>query len=102
MLLRLFVGKYNYQVINTEDVKRGMILSQVSSIMMQNSKVKGMPSISDESLNSRLTEEEADSIIRWSKTKNGLRQITIVRKIPFAVFITSGTLVYLLLRGVLK
>lgn len=102
MLLRLFVGKYNYQVINTEDIKRGMILSQVSSIMMQNSKVKGLPSVSDESLNSRLTKEEADSVIRWSRTKNGLRKITIVRKIPFAVFITSGTLVYLLLRGVLK
>ena len=102
MVLRLFVSKYNYQIINTEDIKRGMILSQVSSLLMQNSRIEGMPSVSDESLDSRLTIEEAESIVRWSKTKNGLKQITIVRKIPFAVFITSGALAYLLARGVLK
>ena len=102
MVLRLFVSKYNYQIINTEDIKRGMILSQVSSILMQNSRIEGLPPVSDESLDSRLTTEEAESIIRWSKTKNGLKQITIVRKIPFAVFITSGALAYLLVRGVLK
>lgn len=102
MLLRIFTSKYNYQTIETENVKRGMILSQVSSILMQNSKIEGLPTISDESLNSRISEEEANSIIRWSKTRNGLRQITIVRKIPFAVFITSGILMYLIVRGVLK
>ena len=79
-----------------------MILSQVSSLLMQNSRIEGLPPVSDESLDSRLTTEEAESIVRWSKTKNGLKQITIVRKIPFAVFITSGALAYLLARGVLK
>ena len=101
LMARLYISHYNYKVIDTSDIKKGMILSRMSSLLMQNSKVKGLPKISDESLGSRISEEEAASIIRWSKTKYGCAQVTIIRKMPFAVFITSGILLYMAFRGVL-
>ena len=102
MVMRLFVSKYNYQTIEAVNIKKGMILSRVSSVLMQSSRIKGLPGISDESLDSRLTEEEAANIIRWSQTTKGLKHVIIVRKIPFAVFISIGTVLYFATRGVLK
>ena len=102
LIVRLYISRYNYKVIDTSDIKKGMILSRMSSLLMQNSRVKGLPKISDESLGSRISEEEAKSIIRWSKTKKGCAQVTIIRKMPFAVFITSGILLYMVFRGVLQ
>ena len=99
MIVRLFINRYNYKTIDAINVKQGMILSEMSSFLMQNSRIRGLPKISDESLNSRLSEEEAASIVRWSKSKNGCEQIIIVRKMPFAVFITGGILLYLAFRG---
>ena len=83
-----------YETIATKDVKRGMILSSVSSTMMQNTRVKGIPKISDETLGSRLTESEADSVRRWGKSKNGRLAVSIVRKMPFAVFVLLGYICY--------
>jgi len=97
MLLRVVSKTFNYEDINTCDVKRGMILSQETSIIMQQSRVKGLPTVSDESLKSRLNEEEAEAIRRWANSKYGLDSIRIVRKIPFAIFITAGLIAYLVM-----
>lgn len=102
MIIRIFINRYNYKIIDAVDIEKGMILSRMSSLVMQNSTIKGLPDISDESLRSRITSEEVASVIRWSKTKNGYKQIVIVRKMPFAVFISCGVLMYLLFRGVLQ
>lgn len=102
MIVRSFINQYNYKMIETTNVKEGMILSRMSTLLMQKSRVKNLPPISDESLGSRISEEEAASIIRWSKTKNGSKQIIIVRKIPFAIFITCGILIYLAFLGALQ
>ena len=88
-----------YEVVPTETVKKGMILSALSSMTMQNSGVKGLPGLSTEDLKSRISEEEAESIKRWGRTSKGLKEISIVKKIPFAIFITLGFLVYLIIWG---
>lgn len=100
MIVRIFMDQYNYKTINTVDIKAGMILSRPSSILFEKSRIKGLPGISDETLGSRLSVEEAASIIRWKDSKYGLDSLVIVRKIPFAIFISIGTFLYLILRVV--
>ena len=91
-----------YETIATKDVKSGMILSSVSSSMMQNTRVKGIPDISDETLGSRLTESEADSVRRWGKSKKGRLAVSIVRKMPFAIFVLLGYICYFVLWGIVS
>lgn len=94
VVFRTFAGKYNYKTIPVSELKPGMILSMGSILLFAGSRVKGLPSFSTEDLKSRLSAGEVDSIGRWSKTANGQETIVIVRKIPFAVFIGAGTLLF--------
>ena len=74
-------------------IKKGMILSTVSSMLMQNSRVRGLPGISMEDLRNRLSEDEVSSIKRWAEGRN-IATISIVKKIPFAVFLAMGFACY--------
>lgn len=94
---REFMGEYNYRTIPAESVEKGMVLSCSSSALMQSSRIKGLPPVSTEDLRSRLTQQQADSIKRWSKTSPLYEKISIVKKIPFAGFIAVGMIVYILL-----
>ncbi len=96
LLLRLFIDEYNYKTIPTKDVKKGMILSASTILLFYNSRVKGLPHFTTEDLRSRLTQENVDSILRWEHSKYGSDSIQIVRKIPFAIFISLGTILFLL------
>jgi len=82
-----------YEEIEVEQLKKGMILTTFSSVIMQTSITKGLPRISTEDLKSRLTEEEVDSIKIWAKATK-TKKLSVVKKIPFAVFISVGFLVY--------
>lgn len=86
-----------YENVKVADVKTGMILSMYSSMLMQNSRVRGLPTISAEDLRSRLTQEEVDAIGRWAKSRE-VDELIIVKKVPFALFITLGYITYFLLR----
>ena len=101
MVLRVFMSLYNYKVIKTNEAKEGMVISRIDTLLMHKSRVQGLPDISDESLKSKLTIEEAESVRRWEKSKYGKSQISIVRKIPFAAFISAGVFIYFL-TGVLQ
>ena len=61
------------------------------------SKINGLPMAMTEDLRSRLSEEEAESVVRWKGSKQGSETVTIVKKIPFAIFIALGVLVFLIL-----
>ena len=98
LLLRHLVSGYNYAEIETNQVKAGMILSMSTVLEFQKSRVKGLPATTNEDMSSRLSEDEADAIRRWEKSKYGKEKIVIVRKIPFAIFITSGSVMFLLIR----
>ena len=95
VLCQMAIRTNVYETISTFGVKKGMILSTFSSMLMQNSRVKGLPGVSSEDLRNRLTEDEAESIRRWGKTPKGQKEIAIVKKIPFAVFIAMGYFTYL-------
>ena len=91
-----FADRFNYEWIRTSDVKAGMILSYFAIQQFYGSRVKGLPVSTDETTKSRITQEEADSIKRWEKSKYGKAQIMVVRYIPFAVFILIGMITYLI------
>ena len=100
MLIRLMISEYNYATIPTSEIKKGMILSSFTTILMSKSRVKGLPDISKEDMRSRLTAEEAEAVVRWEKSKNGLKEVQIVRKVPYAIFIFSGLLIYFVIWGI--
>lgn len=97
ILFRFLAERYNYQEINTKDVKKGMVLSYATVFQFSKSRVKGLPETATEDMASRITQDEADSIIRWESSKTGQKTIVILRKIPFAVFISAGYLIYIIL-----
>ena len=92
---RAVAERYNYQEIKTESVKKGMILAYSTVMQFSKSRVKGLPIITTEDMSSRISEEQAESIKRWGNTKNGKETIIILRKIPFAAFISLGYFIYL-------
>ncbi|MBR2744785.1 MAG: prepilin peptidase [Clostridia bacterium] len=100
-LFRQISEKYNYEEINVDDLKPGMILAFETILMFYGSKVKGLPEKTTETTDSRITEAEIDSIKRWSRTKKGRKQIVIVRHMPFAPFIFVGTTIYLVIKVIL-
>ena len=101
LLCQITIRTSLYQEVKICDLKKGMILSSVSSIFMQNSRVRGLPPISSEDLRSRLTEEQVESIGRWAGSRNILA-VTVVRKIPFAIFIFAGFLSYFIIWEIVK
>ena len=98
ILFRRISEKYNYEEIKVQDLKPRMILAYQSVILFYSSKVKGLPVNTTETTDSRLTEDEVDSIKRWSKTKKGKDSIVIVRHMPFAPFMFVGTVMFLILK----
>lgn len=93
-VLRLVMEKYNYETISTKDVKAGMVLSYATIVSFIPSRIRGLPRSTTEDIRSRITEEEAKSIRRWESSKYGSGEIIIVRKIPFAIFISIGVVGY--------
>ena len=98
LFLRLISEDYNYQIIPTQEVKKGMIISFKTITQFLPSRVKGLPQVTTEDMRTRITEEEAESIKRWENSKYGSSEITIVRKIPFAIFLSLGTMLFLIFR----
>lgn len=89
-----------YEKIEVSQLKKGMILTTFSSMLMQTSITKGLPGISTEDLKSRLTNEEIESIKIWAKATH-TESLTIVKKIPFAIFISIGIILYCSIWGLL-
>lgn len=82
-----------YEKVRVVGLEKGMILSTLSSLLMQSSITKGLPGVSTEDLRSRLTLEEIESIKLWARATH-TESLTIVKKIPFAIFISIGFLSY--------
>lgn len=96
MILKDGMAKYNYETIPTNQVKSGMILALSTVMQFKQSRVKGLPLFTDESTKSRITLEETEAIRRWEKSKNGEGNITIVKYLPFGIFMTIGLIVYII------
>lgn len=89
-----------YENVCVDQLRKGMILSTLSSVFMQTSITKGLPGVSTEDLKSRLSLEEIDKIKIWAKATN-TEELTIVKKIPFAIFISIGFFSYFVLWGII-
>ena len=98
LVLKDLVSGYNYEEIPTSSVEKGMVLSYSTVALFSASRVKGLPQVTYEDMRSRLTEEEASAIHRWGKSKYGKSSVVIVRKMPFAVFIIIGTVLFIATR----
>ena len=97
MFFRLISEKYNYQEISVDELKPRMIPSALTVISFRSSRVKGLPISVTEDLRARLTVEEIEAIKRWKNSKQGKDSIVIVRKIPFAIFISIGTFIFVII-----
>lgn len=95
-LASIIINEFNYVEIPIDDLQQGMILSSMATLQFYGSKIEGLPGISTEDLRSRLTEGEVAAVKRWKASQGGRDTIYIVRKLPFAVFISIGTAVYFL------
>lgn len=98
LILRNYSKKFNYTEIATVDLKPGMILSMTTIPNFLLSRVKGLPKYSTEDMRSRLSKEEVESIKRWEHSKYGKPTVVIVRKLPFAIFLSLGAIVFVLFR----
>lgn len=102
-VLRLFAEKYNYQTIPTSKVEKGMVMAYSTIVYFIPSTIKGLPKEkTTEDIRSRISKEEAESIRRWETSKYGQPEIVIVRKIPFAIFISIGAVIYTFVRMLIK
>lgn len=103
LILRLSAEKYNYLKIPTSKVEKGMVLAYSTIVYFIPSTIKGLPKEkTTEDIRSRITADEAESIKRWETSKYGQPEIVIVRKIPFAIFISIGTVIYTFARMLIK
>ena len=93
-----FSSLYNYKEIPTSSVESGMILSSATTLLFQTSSVRHLPTNYSEDMSARLTEEEANAVRRWEHSVKGKPSVIIVRKIPFAVFIPLGFLLFIIIR----
>lgn len=98
LILRYLLNGYNYVQIPTESVNKGMVLSIPTIMLFSTSRIKGLPHHTFEDMRSRLSEEEAEAVKRWKDSKQGMESITIVRKIPFAIFVVLGEILYFFIR----
>lgn len=98
LVFRNLAEKYNYKTVPTSEITAGTVLSLSAVISFSGSRVHGLPSATTEDFRSRITADEADSIRRWENSKTGKHELVIVRKLPFAIFITLGTLLFMILR----
>ncbi|MFA7101087.1 MAG: hypothetical protein WC196_04955 [Bacilli bacterium] len=90
-----------YENTKVENLKKGMILSKLSSALMQKSITKGLPRVSTENLKSRLSCEQVESVKIWARATH-IAEISVVKKIPFAIFISIGFLSYLIIWSVVQ
>ena len=70
-----------------------MILSLPTSFSLVNEHSIKFNRLSDESLASRLTQEEVDEICRFCKNNEKFKELFIVKKIPFALFLSLATMI---------
>jgi hypothetical protein len=98
MLLKRFIEGFNYKMIAISNLRAGMILSYAAVVPFELSRVQGLPHTTTEDLRSKITQDECDSIKRWAGTNKGSDTIQIVKKIPFAIFILAGFILFGILR----
>lgn len=99
LTLRNFANSFNYRTIELASLEKGMILSTMSSMYLANQKQKLFKKISDESLHSRLDEQDVIALQQLAATGKGISEVSVVKKIPFILFIFLGVITVLIIGG---
>jgi hypothetical protein len=92
-----FAAKYDYMRIPVTGLRPGMILSIPTVAGFQGLRMPGLPSVTTETTDSRLSEEQVESIRGWGAATPDATHVVVVKHIPFAPFILAGTILYVLL-----
>ena len=50
----------------------------------------------------RLTEEEAEAVRKWGQVKGQVLDVQIVKKVPFAIFLTLGMVAQIVVWGIMN
>ena len=95
-LMRTLTSRYNYEEIPFEKLQEGMILSMPCSLMLANEKKCAFNSVSDESLGSRLKLSDVEVIKTYCKERKAYSSLIIVRKVPFALYLSAAALLIIL------
>ena len=90
MLVSILCEKYNYRLIDTKNISENMVLAQSTIDAFSMSKISDLPHYTTEDLRSKISSQEVGAIKKWEKSKYGKSHIVIVRKMPFALFISIG------------
>ena len=98
LLLQRVAGMYNYQLIKTNTIKKGMIPAAETVLQFNLSRVKSLPTDASEELTAKISEEEEEAIRRWESSAKGQDEIWIVRKVPFAFLIVLGFVLWTAIR----
>lgn len=94
LLLRDEMAKYNYEIVYSDSVRAGMILSYTTIMELKKTRVNGLPQFTDESAKCRISQTEAEAIKRWSKSKFGKETVVTVKFLPFGIFMAIGLVAY--------
>ncbi|MBR5502797.1 MAG: prepilin peptidase [Oscillospiraceae bacterium] len=97
LLLRRLISAYNYKTVSITELHPGMILSAASTLILRGNEKNGLPTSLAEDLSCKLTAENIAAIQKWHIRNKKVTQVSIVRKIPFAVFISMGCCLFLIL-----
>ena len=92
--VKLLSEKYNYQEIPLESLKCNMILSCVVATRLNMTGVLKNTLLTTETRKARLAQNEVDAI-KKNGEKQGYSSVVVVRKLPFAIFIFVGTILFL-------
>ena len=98
-MIKDLVEKYNYEELELTRLQRGMILSTGSSILFSSLDQTNTIRISDESLKYRLSDPEINKILMIGKKNPRISSVEIVRKVPFAVFLSVAALLIIIYEG---
>jgi prepilin signal peptidase PulO-like enzyme (type II secretory pathway) len=98
IVLRYIGNRYNYKQILAKDIEEGMILSFETIFKFKTIRAKGLPEFTTENTDSRLSYNQVERIKKWAGTKAENETIKIVKNLPFAPFISVGTLIFVITR----
>ena len=99
VLLRVFIDHYNYSTIPVSELKTGMVLSAISALHLSNTNNNAITFMTTEDNRSKLDNTEVVAIKEVLEADD---KIEIVRRIPFAVFLSLGTIGCVIIGVIIK
>jgi preflagellin peptidase FlaK len=103
IFVRMMVDQDNYQEVETAQIQEGMVLPAISILKLR---ARGLSlAVAQPSLSAvteyRLSSQDAIDIREFSEKRRAPSSIAVSRKMPFAVFVGLGVVIYIVAQGVI-